>query len=243
MSTTGRHRVSSLPRDDDQLIVTTKGEVSEAAREYAAEKVARLHGHAHGTVLLTRVKLTRADRQDVERSAIAEAALDVDGRLVRGQVAARRFEEAIDLLVDRMIRQLDQAAAKARSRQRRNPEPVARPSPVTVPPEEREVVAHKSFAIDRATLDEAAFDMEVLDYDFFLFTDADDGRDKVVFRDLDGDVHVAAAPPTETVDEALERLDAGGEPFVFFCATDTGRGAVAYLRYDGHYGLIRPADG
>ena len=24
---------------------------------------------------------------------------------------------------------------------------------------------------------------------------------------------------------------------------DTGRGAVAYLRYDGHYGLIRPADG
>ena len=45
------------------------------------------------------------------------------------------------------------------------------------------------------------------------------------------------------MEEALERLDAGGEPFVFFCDTDTGRGAVAYLRYDGHYGLIRPADG
>jgi ribosome-associated translation inhibitor RaiA len=234
--------VSSLPQDD-RLIVTTKGEVSEAAREYAAEKLARLQQHAHGSLLLTRVKLTRADGWAVERDAIAEAAVDVDGRLVRGQVAARRFEEAVDLLVDRMIRQLDQAAAKARTRERRAADPVSRPSRASVPPEEREVVAHKSFAIDRATLDEAAFDMEVLDYDFFLFTDADDGLDKVVHRGDDGNVRCYANPPVETLDEALERLDAGGEPFVFFCAADSGRGNVAYLRYDGHYGLITPADG
>jgi ribosome-associated translation inhibitor RaiA len=236
--------VTIPPRDDDQVIVTTKGEVSEAARAYAAGKVERLHQHAHGPVLLTRVKLTYAEGQDVERNAIAEAALDVDGRLVRGQVAAHRIEEAVDLLVDRMIRQLDQAAAKARTRERRPSGDLApRPSRAAVAPEEREVVAHKSFAIDRATLEEAAFDMEVLDYDFFLFTDADDGRDKVVHRLPDGEVHLATEPPSETVDEALERLDAGGEPFVFFCAADTGRGAVAYVRYDGHYGLIRPADG
>ena len=234
--------MSSLSQDD-RLIVTTKGEVSEAAREYAAEKLARLHQHAHGQVLLTRVKLTRADGWAVERDAIAEAAVDVDGRLVRGQVAARRFEEAVDLLVDRMIRQLDQAAAKARTRERRMGDPGSRPARAAVPPEEREVVAHKSFAIDRATLDEAAFDMEVLDYDFFLFTDADDGLDKVVHRDDDGEVRCSTNPPEETLDEALERLDAGGEPFVFFCADDSGRGNVAYLRYDGHYGLIRPADG
>jgi ribosomal subunit interface protein len=235
--------VSSPRRDDDQLIVTTKGEVSEAARAYAAEKLARLHPHAHGPVLLTRVKLTLADDEDVEHSALAEATLDVDGRLVRGQVAARRIEEAIDLLVDRMIRQLDQAAAKARTRERRAPDPVARPARAAIPHEEREVVAHKSFAIDRATMDEAAFDMEVLDYDFFLFTDADDGRDKVLHRGEGGEVRSATDPPVESLDEALERLDAGGEPFVFFCSAETGRGNVAYLRYDGHYGLITPADG
>ncbi|HEY8058611.1 MAG TPA: HPF/RaiA family ribosome-associated protein, partial [Acidimicrobiales bacterium] len=156
------------PRDDDQLIVTTKGEVSEAARAYAAGKVERLHQHAHGPVLLTRVKLTYAEGQEVERNAIAEAALDVDGRLVRGQVAAHRIEEAVDLLVDRMIRQLDQAAAKARTRERRPSGDVSlRPSRAALASEERDVVAHKSFAIDRATLEEAAFDMEVLDYDFF----------------------------------------------------------------------------
>lgn len=236
--------MSIPPRDDDQVIVTTKGEVSEAAREYAAGKVPRLHQHAHGPVLMTRIKLTQAEGQDVERNAIAEAAMDVGGRLVRGQVAAHRIDEAVDLLVDRMIRQLDQAAAKARSRERRpSGDPTARPVRNPIPPEEREVVAHKSFAIDRATLEEAAFDMEVLDYDFFLFTDADDGRDKVVHRDADGGVHLATEPPKESVDEALERIDAGGEPFVFFFDVDRRRGAVAYLRYDGHYGLIRPADG
>ena len=235
--------MSIPPRDDDQVIVTTKGEVSEAAREYAAGKVARLHQHAHGPVLMTRIKLTQAEGQDVERNAIAEAAMDVGGRLVRGQVAAHRIDEAVDLLVDRMIRQLDQAAAKARSRERRpSGDPTARPVRAAIPPEEREVVAHKSFAIDRATLDEAAFDMEVLDYDFFLFTDADDGRDKVVYRDEDGGVHLATEPPKEAVEEALERLDARGEPFVFFFDVDRRRGAVAYLRYDGHFGLIRPAD-
>lgn len=234
--------MTTTPRADDQVIVTTKGEVSEAARQYAEGKVGRLHQHAHGPVLLTRIKLTHAEGREVERSAIAEAALDVDGRLVRGQVAATRMEEAVDLLVDRMIRQLDQAAAKARTRERRASPAAPRPERTLVPAEEREVVAHKSFAIERATLDEAAFDMEVLDYDFFLFTDAADGRDKVVWRDPDGAVQLATEPPKESVEEALERLDAGGEPFVFFFDPGHRRGAVAYLRYDGHYGLIRPAD-
>jgi ribosomal subunit interface protein len=232
------------PHHDDRVIVATKGEVSEGAKQYAVGKLDRLFQHAHRPVLLARVKLTHADFQEHDRTAIAEATLDLNGRVVRGQVAAHRMEEAIDLLVDRMARQLDQVADRERTIRRRSNggEPRLRPGAATVHPEEREVVAHKSFAIDRATLDEAAFDMEVLDYDFFLYTDADTGDDRVLFR-VDGELRVAADPPTETVEEALERLDVGGEPFVFFREEATGRGAVAYLRYDGHYGLIRPADG
>ncbi len=224
--------------------MSTKGEVSEGAKEYAVSKVDRLLQHAHAPVLLARVKLTHAEGQEHDRSAIAEATLDLNGRLVRGQVAGHRMEEAIDLLVDRMARRLDEVADRQRTTRRRanGGEPGPRPGVAARPPEEREVVAHKSFAIDRATLDEAAFDMEVLDYDFFLYTDADEGDDRVVYRQ-DGELRVAADPPSESLEDAIERLDAGGEPFVFFREVATGRGAVAYLRYDGHYGLIRPADG
>jgi hypothetical protein len=31
-------------------------------------------------------------------------------------------------------------------------------------------------------------------------------------------------------------------PFLFFVDAERGRGAVLYHRYDGHYGLIAPAD-
>ena len=40
--------------------------------------------------------------------------------------------------------------------------------------------------------------------------------------------------------EAIERLNADGERFVFFANQATGRGNVLYHRYDGHYGLITP---
>lgn len=43
------------------------------------------------------------------------------------------------------------------------------------------------------------------------------------------------------VDEAIERLDAGADPFVFFADPVTGRGNVVYRRYDGHCGLITPS--
>jgi len=43
------------------------------------------------------------------------------------------------------------------------------------------------------------------------------------------------------IDEAIERLDAGAESFVFFVEPTTGRGNVVYRRYDGHYGLVSPS--
>jgi hypothetical protein len=49
--------------------------------------------------------------------------------------------------------------------------------------------------------------------------------------------------PAQTIDdgEALERLEVSGAPFIFFQRAETGRGAVLYRRYDGHYGLIEPS--
>ena len=227
------------------MIVTTKGEVSEAARAYAAGKVARLHQHAHGPVLLTRVKLTHAEGQDVERNAIAEATLDVDGRLVRGQVAAHRIEEAVDLLVDRMIRQLDQAAAKARTRERRPSGDISTPTASGSPSFPRNV---RSWPTSPSPSTGRRWRRRPSTWRSSTTTSScSPTLTTAGTRSCTGIPTVRSTwPPSrrsETVDEALERLDAGGEPFVFFCAADTGRGAVAYLRYDGHYGLIRPADG
>jgi hypothetical protein len=51
----------------------------------------------------------------------------------------------------------------------------------------------------------------------------------------------AVAAPTLSTEEATERLELSGQPFVFYFDADHVRGRrVVYHRYDGHYGLLAP---
>jgi hypothetical protein len=43
--------------------------------------------------------------------------------------------------------------------------------------------------------------------------------------------------------DALSVLDESAAPFVAFVDAERDRLHVAYRRYDGHYGLLAPADG
>lgn len=52
-------------------------------------------------------------------------------------------------------------------------------------------------------------------------------------------VTVSGLPvPRLTRAEATARLEALGQPFLFFVSRETRRGNLIYHRYDGHYGVI-----
>ena len=114
------------------------------------------------------------------------------------------------------------------------------------------------------TCDEAAWDLDMLGHDFYLFTEIESGADAVICHaDDDGhlELHRAALhrrqPPSRTVavvvvstathhpSSPCRRHKNGSTPVVnvssFFVSADTNRGNVVYRRYDGHYGLINPA--
>jgi hypothetical protein len=94
-----------------------------------------------------------------------------------------------------------------------------------------------------ATPEEAAFDMDLMDYDFQLFTDAVSGWDGVVYRRHDGySVSYLPDQSTLTLEAATGALDATDLAYVFYRDADTGRGNVLYRRHDGNYGLITPAE-
>jgi Sigma 54 modulation/S30EA ribosomal protein C terminus len=114
------------------------------------------------------------------------------------------------------------------------------------PLEERTVIRHKSYALTRQTPAEAVADLELLDYDFHLFTEKATGRDSVVYRTPDGyrlaqahprperpgpvdaSVTVSEHPaPRLAPDDAAARLEALGQPFLFFVSSETGRGNAA----------------
>ena len=138
--------------------------------------------------------------------------------------------------------------------------PAHRPDYYDRPVAERQLVRKKTYAIDELTPDEAVFEMEQLDYDFHLFRDLTSGQDALIERDGESsyrltllhatdaelgptDARVVLSPdavPALNVEEAINRLEATGQRFLFYASMTDHRGNVVYHRYDGHYGLLAP---
>ncbi|KLO39666.1 sigma 54 modulation/S30EA ribosomal C-terminal domain-containing protein [Mycobacterium nebraskense] len=264
-----RHRTKT-PQDID-VQVTTRDELP-AAAEYARSKISELTRYASRPVLHASVRLTRHRDPAVQRPVVAQANLDVDGRPVRAQVQADTAREAVDLLAARLRRRLERAAEHWEARRgelpagaaewRHESEPARRPNYFARPADQRRVIRRKSFTMAPCTIDDAAREMELLDYDFHLFTEKGTGIAGVLYRAGPTGYRLAlAAPaladqvsqhtlpvtvsqqslPCLTEEGAANRLAVLGLPFLFFIHADYGCASVLYHRYDGHYGLITPA--
>ncbi|GAA4542371.1 HPF/RaiA family ribosome-associated protein [Mycobacterium paraffinicum] len=252
--------------------VTIRDELP-AAAEYARTKVGELTRYASRPVRHARVRLTRHRDPAVQRPVVAQANLDVDGRPVRAQVQADTARESVDLLVARLRRRLERAAEHRDARRgelppagphewRHESEPAHRPNYFPRPADQRRVIRRKSFTMAPCTVDDAAREMDLLDYDFHLFTEQGTGTASVLYHAGPTGYRLAlAAPaladrvsqhalpvtisqqplPCLTEEGAAERLAMLGLPFLFFIHAAYGCAGVLYHRYDGHYGLITPA--
>lgn len=240
-------------QDVTTIDVTLRGNVGELAGSAAEETVARALRHAPAPVRHAHLVLDWLPDPAVERPALAEVGVDVNGRLVRAKAAAPTMSEAVAELDQRLRRQLSQLAERVRTGHRRAATAAVgewrhgdlprHPTPYFPrPAAERETVRHKSFASGPMTVDDAAYEMDLLDHDFFLYRDSSSLRPMVMRRIPRGGYVVDQHPPRLTDDEARSRLEAAGEPFVFYLAADSRTPRVVYLRYDGNYGLIELAD-
>ena len=235
---TGRSETAPVPVE-----VTLRGDVPDGSASYAQGKVEHVARLAREPILSAHVVLT-----------------------VASDPAAADMFAAVDFLEEKLEKNIVQHADRVRTRHRWIGEaaghewrhgdlPSRREAYFPRPPEQREVVRHKTFALEPMTPDEAAFDMDLLGHDFYLFTDLGSGNDALVYRDggdgkfaLQGEtvpyaeagtlLASAGAAPELSEGDAIDRLNLSGEPFLFFLDPDSGRGRVLYLRYDGHYGLI-----
>ncbi len=254
-----------------QLAIFVKGEVGEEDKAQAEDAVRKVIARLHEPVLFARVKLFHEPDPARTRPAEVQVLLDVDGDLVRAHVAAPTMPEATNALTDRLRDQLEHRAQRREylhssdgvahpGEWRHGDVPTIRPPYFDRPVEERELVRHKTFAVGELTPDEAAFDMEVLDYDFYLFRDLASGSDALMervgpgafrmTRSAHSDMEVGPTAvqleisdvevPALRLEDAIELLNVEGDTHLFFVEPTTGRGDVLYRRYDGHYGLIAP---
>ena len=256
----------------DVVAVRTHGHVTADEIGYARSKILAATRYARRPVLLTRVKLTRLADPAVGRRAIVQANVDLDGRMLRAQVARPSMREAADEVHDRLRDRILRADGRWDAKRRR---PTIRRSGTQRPPkpviarlhdqpggQDREVVRHKTFPLQPQTVDEAAYEMQMLDYEFHLFVERGTGVDSMLVRSgpmrrgyrllqLDpsprevvrGLVPVTVSTsraPTLSLKAATRQLEELGWPFLFFRDAIGARGCVIYRRYDGRLGWISP---
>ena len=250
--------------------VETRGRVPNGSQELAAAKVGSLLQIAAEPALSARVMLAVAADPAVARPAVAQVTVDMNGRIIRAQAAGQTMRAAIGQMEARLRVRLDRAARNWAALRGTVPTgepgewrhqniPAHRPPYFPRPREERDIISHTSYAAQPQTPGQAAAELDLLDYDFHLFTERSTGQDAVIYRITYGYRLAMAHPkpgrlaplpdsitasklpaPRLTIEEAAERLEAMAQPFIFFIDTQTSRGSLIYHRYDGHYGLVQP---
>jgi hypothetical protein len=223
-----------------------------------AEVRRRIAHAARGSGTLVAELRVRLSPQHPTGLVCAQANAYADGHPVRIQVVAATLPQAMDALVERAVRRLSETMRAWTPRAW--PDPGRASTPAPDPGARGRIARIKACALAECRPEVAAATMDAMDYDIHLFTDAEAGCGAVVYRRGPTGYRLAYAratgpsrrarwplaldphpAPSLTTQAAAARLDATGQPYLFFTDTATGRGQVLYRRHDARYALITGA--
>ena len=161
-------------------------EVSEAIRTYAEEKLGRLERQLADP---TRVELELAVEKNpsIADNHVAEATIWTKGPVLRAKEASTDMRASIDLLADKLERQVTRYRQKRRRRNRGSGQ-VPEPSVPVALDEEFEplIVKTKQFSLKPMSPEEAVLQLELVGHDFFVFRHDQSFEINVVYRRQDG---------------------------------------------------------
>ena len=187
--------------------------MSDRLKTVTTEKISRLAKYLEG---MDHADITFFEEKNKRIAAheVCEVVLFGHGHYVRAKATAPDAFEAVDLVIDKLAHQLTKlkgrvitrhhshshhnGVAKVNGAKPANGAKAAksatalldRPIPVPVPIDEDESVAKivrkKQFVMHPMTPDEAALKLDLLQHDFFLFTNAETGGASVLYRREDG---------------------------------------------------------
>jgi len=119
---------------------------------------------------------------------IAEITVPAKGIILRAQESTKDMYSSIDLVVDKLERQVHKYKTKLMKRKYNNfPDTVVAAAEKEEPESsEFNIIRSKKFVMQPMTPEEAILQMNLLNHDFFMFFDPDFGGVSVVYRRKDG---------------------------------------------------------
>lgn len=163
-------------------------EVSDAIRSYAEEKLGRLERQLADP---TRVELELAVEKNpsIADNHVAEATIWTKGPVLRAKEASSDMRASIDLLADKLERQVTRYREKRREPRHRASSGQAQEVSMPIGSDEENgplIVKTKQFSVRPMTAEEAVLELELVGHDFFVFRQADTTEINVVYRRRDG---------------------------------------------------------
>jgi putative sigma-54 modulation protein len=174
-----------------QLIVQSKNiQVTDHLREYVERKVDRLDRYLP-TVTDARMDLSTESTRSSGDRQVAQLTVRSKGMMLRAEERSGDIFTSVDMVMDKMKRQIDRYKKKRRGAFRRAPDEAQDEElddDLYEGDEETEdgrIVRVKRFRVVPMDPEEAVEQMELLGHDFFVFFNMEDGQLNVVYRRRD----------------------------------------------------------
>ena len=168
-------------------------DITDALTDHAEQKLRRLVKYLSEEARCD-LELSVEKNPSIAEDQIAEATIYTKGPVIRGREASSDMYASIDLLVDKLERQVKKYREKMVARTRRAPSASILEQGFTLPEEHEaeesdlpQIVKVKQFMVKPMSPEEAALQLELVGHDFFVFTDVDTQDTAVVYKRRDGD--------------------------------------------------------
>lgn len=157
-------------------------EVTAALREYLEKRVDKLARYFDSPLDVQAVLSVEKENRVVELTCF------VEGIVLRGVTSNADMYAAIDLVVDKIVRQIHKYKTRLARRFKKETgfKPDAYVPEVPVQEEAIDVVRRKHFAVRPMSVEEAIMQMNLVGHDFFMFFNADTEIMNVVYRRKNG---------------------------------------------------------
>jgi putative sigma-54 modulation protein len=179
--------------------LTIKGRnitLTDALSAYAEEKIGRLGKYLFDGATCD-VEFLAEKNPSIAANQVVEATIYTKGPVIRAREASTDMYTSVDLVADKLERQVKKYRGKLIARSQGSHREVVANQGLHLPEEpEAEALEHgesprivkvKQFMVKPMTPEEAALQLELVGHDFFVFTNSESQETAVVYRRRDGD--------------------------------------------------------
>ena len=169
------------------MAVTVRGrnvEITPPLKEYVAKRVGKISKYFESLDEITAILTVEKGRH------IVEVTVPLNGVLLRGEEATADMYTSIDLVIEKLEKQIEKYKTKLSRKLRHGAhkmtEAAEAPALGAELSDETQVVKTKRFAVKPMAVDEAIMQMNLIHHDFFVFTNAETEDVNVIYRRKDG---------------------------------------------------------